>query len=116
MRNGLCRVRDAHGTCIGRGGTSVTEGLNEDVLDEGQLREDIGTVLQLIQTYDDVRASVGPVLRGSVQQSTGTGGNVVWLWSESGAFSPQMFGPSVTDELTAEILEFLEGLPGHPTI
>lgn len=94
----------------------MTEDLNGDVVDEEQLTEDIRAVLGLIQSYDDVRASVGPVLAGFVQQPAGTGGNVVWLWSESSAFSPQMFGPSASDELTAEILEFLEGLPGHPTI
>ena len=105
-----------HETRDWNGGSSMTEGLNEDVLNEEQLREDIQAVLELIQTYDDVRASVGPVLTGSVQQSAGSGGNVVWVWSESGAFSPQMFGPSSTGEMTADVLEFLEGLPGHPTI
>jgi hypothetical protein len=115
MRNGLCRVRDAHGRCNGRGGTRVTEGLNEDILDEGRLREDIRTVLQLIQTYDDVRASVGPVLTGIGERQDRPDGNVVWIWSESGAFDPKVFGPSPTEQLTVDVLDFLEGLPGRPS-
>jgi hypothetical protein len=90
--------------------------MNGNVLHEGQLREDIRTVLELIQSYDDVRASVGPLLTGFADQGLKSAGNVVWLWSESGAFPPRMFDSSSTDEMTTEILELLEGLPGHPTI
>ena len=100
---------------IGIWGTRVTEGVNEDAFDEGQLREDIGTVLQLIQTYDDVRASVGPVLTGIGERGAIPDGNVVWIWSESGAFDPKVFGPSPADKLTVQILDFLEGLPGRPS-
>lgn len=95
----------------------MSDDVYEDIaVDEETLRKDIRTVLDLIQPYDDVRATVGPVLAGFAEQRDGAEGNVLWIWSESESFPPTMFGPAPVDTLTDDILTFLDTLPGHPTI